>query len=303
VQLLKLRYLQLRRDLSYWVPLIAALVFFVSKWVSEVSETYCLGLAGVSLFFLANVHLNRRDLNFLSKYFTRPVSDVFVNYNLLVLPITTGMLANGYWLIALGFQACSGLLAFLKIKTGGPKLVFIHKYIPAEHFEWIAGIRKNFFIIVPLFLIAIFLSPVKFFAVVCLFLFNSIFLSFYASFEPLVMLNPEGRSTEAFLKRKIFFLSKIILISNVPLLLTNCFFHPDIAWFNISFVVGFLLLASCTVYIKYENYRPNDELRFQIDSLFLYAAAVIPFLLPVTFYLNYTHKKKAFHNLSNYIDQ
>ena len=152
------------------------------------------------------------------------------------------------------------------------------------------------------FLLCLFFSPVKFFGTVSLFLLNSIFLGFYSSFEPLVMLNPEHQDVDSFLKKKAWFFSKVILVLNIPLLLINSAFHIDIAWFNACFLAGFLLLASCAVYIKYASYKPNDELRFHIDYLLLFASALIPFLLPIAFLLNSSHKKKAIQNLLHYTD-
>jgi len=302
VQLLKLRFLQIKRDLGYWVIIIAAVVFFAAQGISEVSLNYALGLAGVFLFFLYAYHTNRKDLNFINKYFDEPKTNLCINYNLITLPVSIAIMVCGYWLITLALHLSVTSLIFLKIKVGGPKLVFIRKYIPSSQFEWIAGLRKNLFLIIPLLLIAIFFSPVKLFGVLALFLLNSTLLGFYSSFEPLVMLNPEGHTIQDFLKHKIGFFTKVILILNVPLLLINSVFQPDVAWYDVCFLGGFLLLASCSIYIKYESYKPNEELHFSIDSLFLYASALIPFLVPIAFFLNSQHKKKAIQNLSNYID-
>lgn len=302
MQLLKLRYLQLKRDLGYWVLIIAILVFFIVKGISEVSQLYTLSLTAVVLFFFYAYHSNRKDLNFINKYIDQPKKNLCFNYNLSVLPVSSALVFNNYWLLALGLHLGITLLVFIELKPGGPKLVFIQRYIPKAQFEWIAGLRKNLFIILPLLLIAVFLSPVKFFSVVALFVLNTVFLGFYNFFEPLVMLNPEGLETKEFLQKKVSFFTKVLILLNAPLLITNSFFHPDIAWFDACFLAGFLLIACCSVYIKYENYKPNDEIRFHIDSLLLFASAIVPFLLPIAFFLNSSHKKKAIQNLSHYID-
>lgn len=300
VQLLKLRYLQIKRDLGYWMIPILLSVFFVSKEISGQSQLYAVWLAAVCVLFLYTYHTNRKDLTFIKHYLAHPLRDVCINYNLLTLSVSLAIASSGWIPIAFALHLCVTVLVFIKLNFSGPPLLFIRKYLPASEFEWISGIRKNFIPLLILFLLALFLSPVKFFGPLALFLMNSIFLSFYNAFEPLSMLNPYNLPVEHFLKQKISFFIKVILILNVPLLLVNSVFHPDIIWFNLCFLIGFSMLASFSVYIKYANYQPKHDLKFHIDYLFFYAAALIPFLLPLSFFLNRSHKKKAIHNLLNY---
>lgn len=302
VQLLKLRYLQIRRDLGYWFIPILLSVFFVSKEISEQSQLYALSLGAVCILFLYVYHTNRKDLSFIKHYLAHPLRDVCINYNLLTLSVSLALALSGWIMIALCLHLFVSLLVFTKINFSGPAFLFIGKHLPSSEFEWISGIRKNFIPLLILFLLALLLSPVKFFGVVALFLMNSIFLSFYSEFEPLPMLNPNNLSAEHFLKQKISFFIKVLLVLNVPLLLVNSVFHPDIIWFNLCFLIGFSMLASFSVYIKYANYQPKHDLKFHIDYLFFYAAALIPFLLPLSFFLNISHKKKAIQNLLNYTD-
>ena len=300
VQLLKLRYFQIKRDLGYWVIIIAAVVFFAAKGISEVSLNYALGLAGVFLFLLYAYHNSRKDLNFITKYFNDPKTNICISYNLLTLPISSALLFQQHWILASGLHIGATLVVFIHIKSNVPKLVFIQKWIPPSQFEWIAGLRSNFYILIPLFILVLFFSPVKFFGPVTLFLVNTTFLGFYRYFEPLVMLNPEGLEAQEFLDRKNNFLIKTILALNLPPLIINSVFNLDVAWFNICFLIGFALLASCTIHIKYADYKPNEEQPFHIDSLIVFAAVLIPFFLPISYLLNRSYKKKALVNLTNY---
>lgn len=277
-------------------------MFFVSSNISTVSEQYCYSLAAIFIFLVWIYHNNRKDLHFISRYFISPKRNLQITYNLLALPVSAGMIAGHYVIPPLLLHAAVTLIPLLAFKTKAPGLAFTGRYLPSEHFEWISGLRKNFYLLLVLIPLAVFLSPVKFFGTLALFLVNSIFLSFYNVFEPLVMLNPEGLEAEVFLKRKIRFLCNMILGVNIPLLLVNATMHPDIAWFNACFVAGSLLLASCTVYIKYAFYTPNTEMSFHIDFLLLFASVIIPVLLPLTFLLHATYKKKALKHLSNYLD-
>jgi hypothetical protein len=300
VQLLKLRYFQIKRDLSYWFIIIVLGVFYVSKNVSEISFNYRLILSVSYLVILLNYHYNRKDLNFLSKYFGNPKLNLCLNYNLLTLPISLANFLSQNYLYCIVLHLSVTLIPFLVVKPSSPKLIFMKRFVPASQFEWIAGLRSSFYLLIPLFILVLFFSPVKFFGPVTLFLLNTIFLGFYKYFEPLLMLNPEGLSSEDFLDRKIKFLMKTILIFNVPPLLINSVFNLDVAWFNICFLIGFGLLASCTIYMKYSDYKPNEEQPFHMDSLLVFSAVLIPFFLPISYLLNKSYKKKALINLINY---
>jgi hypothetical protein len=302
VQLLKLRYFQLKRDLSYWVPIIATAVFFIAKEISGVSQQYSLFLTAAIVALLYAYHLNRRDLNFITHYLRNPALQVAVNYNLLVLPVSIALLVNHYWLLALALHAVVSCMVLFRLKPATPKLAFIGRYVAPEHFEWIAGLRTNLYSIVPLLLLALVLSPVKLFGVVALFMLNSIFMGFYSFFEPLCMLNPNALSTDKFLNRKVYFFSKIMLLLNVPLLTINALCHPEIAWFNACLLLAFLLLAACAVFIKYANYKPNERLGMHADFIILFAGIFVPYLLPLGILIYFSSRKKAIQNLLNYTD-
>jgi hypothetical protein len=298
MQLLKLRYFQLKRDLGIWVLILAALAFLISNAVAENSKQYLL------LFCLAivyNYHMQRRDLNFILKYFRAPRRQVAVNYNLLVLPVTAGMLLNAHYICSLALHGLVTLISLMNYKIRGPRLKFISRYIPPGHFEWISGLRKNFFIsflIIPILI----LSPVKLFGLAGLFLLNVIFISFYGSCEPLSMLNPGNLTARDFLRQKTKFFTRIIIITNVPVLAINSFFNQDAAWFNAGFLAGFLLLSACSIYIKYSNYKPNQNLPFHIDYLILSGALLIPYLLPLAIIVYFNNRKKAIQNLIHIYD-
>ncbi len=302
VQLLKLRYFQARRDLSYWVLIIAAAVFYVSKEVSELPALQGLYYTGLVSLLLYSYHLNRKDLNFLAKYFKNHKMQICLNYNLLVLPVTTAFALSSNWWLALLLHLLVSLTGFSGFKSGSFKLLFVSRYIPASQFEWISGVRKNFLLLCLLLVLTLILSPVKLFGLVALLLFNFVFLGFYNFFEPLLMLNPENLLPRDFLRKKISFLSNVLLCVNLPLLFINFLFNQEVLWFNIGFLFALLLLASSSVYIKYANYRPNESLRVSIDFLVLTASIFLPYLIPLGLLICFSSRKKAIANLSNYTD-
>lgn len=300
MQLLKLRYFQIKRDLGYWIPAIAAAAFYFSKEITSVSLTYCEVFLAIILVLLYSYHTNRTDFNFISKHLHLPYLQVCFNYNLLVLPLSIPVLFMPYWYLFFAFHAGISGLSFVRIHLRPTRFNFISKYLPPQHFEWISGIRKTPVFSVSLMLTALILSPVKLFGLIPLFLLNVGFTGFYNLFEPLILLNPQAQSAQQFLKTKVLFSLRMVLFTNLPLLVINSIFNPEALWFNGAFLASFLLVTASSVCIKYASYQPNQSLRFHIDFLFLYATVFLPYLLPLSFLIYFSNKRKAITNLSQF---
>jgi hypothetical protein len=302
VQLLKIRYLQAKRDLSYWVGIIVmALTYFSYTFVSDNTQQ---NFVIIALVFIAIVWFqnSRRDLNFITNYFGRTWLQTSINYNLSVLPISLGFVLKGEWRYTFLLLISISFLPLLKIQSSSPKLNFIHKIIPDEQFEWLSGIRSNFLFLIVLGIAVVFFSPVKLFAIVALFVFNTVLAGFYGYFEPRLMLNPQNLSIKKFLSLKIKFFVKVILITNIPILVVNSIFNTEAALFNLFFLLGFILLAATSVYIKYATYKPNESMGFSMDYLILIFSVILPYLLPLGIFIFFSTRKKAAHNLLNYLN-
>jgi hypothetical protein len=300
VQLLKLQYHHLKRDLGIWFIVLSVGAFFISQFIAAISQQHCLGVLGSALFLIYTYHVNRKDLNFVHRYLKDPKQQLAIGYNLLLLPVTLALVFNGYYFHVLAGHALVSSFSFFNIQISSTKLFFISKYIPAAQFEWISGIRKNFYLLIILFLLALILSPVKLFGIVPLLLINSVFLGFYNYFEPLVMLNPENLSPETFLTRKINFFRNVLFTANGPVLLINSILNPESAWFNVFFLFAFLIFASCSVYIKYSKYEPNGSLTASIDFLILFASLFFPYLIPLSIIIYFSSRKKAVERLKEF---
>ncbi len=300
MQLLRLRYFQLKRDLGIWLFIIAGGAFYFCLAFTAGNSFYGFVIAGMAALSIYLYHTNRKDRGFMHHYLEHAAQQVLLMYNLTVLPVSIALLFNAQWQPALLLHLCVSAISWLRpLQTTG-RLVFMRRLVPPQQFEWISGLRKNFYPILVLLLAAVILSPVKLFGLVALFLLNSLFLGFYGFSEPLLMLNPESLSPEDFLGRKINYLVKMVMIINSPLLLVNALFNPESAWFNLCFLMALLLLAACVIYIKYANYRPNAPQGFHLDFLILFGSLLLPYLLPLSFFLYYSNRKKAIAQLKHY---
>lgn len=301
MQLLKLRYFQLKRDPGVWVLIIAGAAFYLSYYISSAATTYSLVFAACCAVALAGYHINRIDFDFIHHYLDKTRKQILLNYTILMLPFSSGLIAAGHLEHAVGLQIFVAVISQLRPKISTQKFSFLQRLIPPEHFEWISGVRRNFYFILVFLLVAIILSPVKFFGLLALFLLNITFLGFYNFYEPLLMLNPRNLPIQEFLREKTDYTLKVVLVVNTPLLLVNSIFHFESSWFCLCFIFGFSLLASCAVYLKYAYYHPNGVQGFRIDFLILITGVLVPYLLPLCIYVYYSSRKKAILNLSHYL--
>lgn len=302
VQLLKIRIAQIKR--GYIPPLLIYLMLCVFIFYNSPGFDSQKSLVfTISTFFLIQqFHIKRSDLTFTKRYLNYHKFQIALNYNLIILPITIGMYFVTSYRYSVLIHLLVSTLPFIEVTSQSRTFLFIGKMIPPVHFEWISGLRKNLFIILFILLIVVVLSPVKLFPIALLFLLNLIFMDFYSHYEPLTMLNPKNLSINAFIDEKIFFSCKVFTFINAPILLINSIMHFDMITFNLLFFIGLILMFINVIYIKYATYEPKETLRFHADQILLTITAIVPYLIPISIYLLYSNRKKAYKNISNYIE-
>ena len=97
MQLLKLRFFPIKRDLSYWVFILSTALFFIAKEIANSSATNTLILIGIVWLILYNNFGSRKDLNFFSKNVVNYKLQIAINYNILILPISFSFLCTVNW--------------------------------------------------------------------------------------------------------------------------------------------------------------------------------------------------------------
>lgn len=299
MQLLTIRYYQAKRDLGIWTLIIAIALFYLAFEITGNTNLKTIVAVPVITWLGLISHFNnRRDLNFVARYFHRPRLQIILNYNLFTLPISLGLILNGHWIVSLLLHVSVCFIGLIRFKGQLMRLAFITTKIPAKHFEWISGVRNHFYSIAILLLLSVILSPVKLFGIVPLFLLNSIFTSFYNYNEPIHMLNPGNFSAQNFLREKASFNSRMTLYFNLPLLAINSLFNHDAFVFNVLFLIVFMLIATTTVYLKYGAYKPNQNSTYRLEYFFLFSPLVTPWLLPISIFIFYSARRKAVDNLN-----
>ncbi len=302
MQLARIRFYQLRRDLGAWTFIIAAAAFFIVREIVSEKPQYSWFISIILIFAIQQHFLQRKDLSFARSLFQNAKWQMVLNYNITLLPCTLAFVITGNLLPAIVTHGIGSILPWVTFKLAGPRYLFLGRLVPSSQFEWITGLRKNAPLLLILCMLAIALSPVKLFGIAALFLLNLTFIGFYSISEPRIMLNPHNTTVAKFLNDKIRFVITVILVTNLPLLVVNCLFHQEVIFINAGFLLSFLLLAANSVLIKYSNYQPGESLSFSGDMLILLAAVFIPYLIPIAIMLYFVNHKKARLNLSQFTD-
>lgn len=302
MELLKIRWFQIKR--AYLIPLLTYLLISLLVFcnLDSPSTLKLLSLIIAPSVILHLYHSKRTDLHFIKMQFMQPKLQIAVNYNLLILPTSIGILYSSAWYYSLFPHLLVSLIAFFESKIRRRTWHVITKHIPFEQFEWISGFRKHFPTIALLYLLSYVLFMAKLFPLIPLLVVSVTIMDFYSSYEPLVMLNPKDLSVKEFLDHKISFNIKILVIINGPVIILNSIIHPDMLASNLLFLLSILLCLINAIYIKYATYLPNDQLRFHGDFILLVLAIVIPYFIPISIIMMFINKKKAYKHLEQYFN-
>ena len=303
MQLLKIRYYQLKRDLGNLFFVIIILAFGLSYFFFDHPNQYGYYVTGIVLYILYSFNQSRKDLGFITKHFNKPQLNVVIEYQLALLPFSIPSLLTSYYYCFFILHGAAMLIALLNIKPSSTlKLLFLMKYFKND-FIIIAGIRKNFILLIVFSLTALILSPLKLFPFIALYLVNQIIYGFYNTNEGIQLLRAHELNAKQFLnhiiKRHLIYLA----ILNAPVLFINSIINMDMIYFNLFFLGYNLLTHSCIIYFKYGNYLPkkqtqNNQLKLIIISLGLF----LPYLAVLTVIYFFQSKKEATVNLTYYLD-
>jgi hypothetical protein len=302
LQLLKIRYYQIKNDLGFLFLVIAGIIaalsfFFFDK--TDNKQFYF--LAGV-IFVLIRFHTSRKDLNYVLKHLNHPIKQLIIEYQLFLLPFSIPSLLTQAWYFFFIIHAAGVAIACIKVNpTNVVWLPNISKYIPASQFEWVSGIRKSWLPILVCMLIALVLSSVKLFPLVALCFVNSSIMSFYTEAESRQMLTATSFYPKEIMIQKIIFSIKTILLVNAPVILINSIFNPDFIFINILFLLYCCLLIVFAVTCKYNAYKPNTSLNsISIQFALAFAAVILPYLMVLTAFLTVYYYQQAIKNLNYY---
>lgn len=303
MQLLRIRYYQIRRDLQFSFFLLVALVLWVSNRIYEPPAFYGWQYSALVIFILFSLQKGRRDLHFLFSHSQRPYFQLLAEYQLVLLMVSIPALFHQQYLYFGAIHATGCFLPLVKPRqTETLRFKFLGRWIPTSQYEWISGMRQQLIILLPLYLVALILSPVKLFPLVALWIINLSIQGFYIACEPVHVLHALNGTATDILKQKIRFALRLFALINGPVLVINLMVQRDgfipILLFTIYSIAG-ICLAICT---KYSYYKPGDLQRglaghMVINNMVLFS----PYLLPVPLLMLWRNWHKAVKNLQFYL--
>jgi hypothetical protein len=309
--LLKIRLLQLYRELvkAGWWAVLVALVIYVMVVIKIVRPSVAL-LQGSELtiffsLFIFFINSIRKDKRLLKQIFPENFKKyLFIEYLIFSLPFTIPYLFSNFKIGIVIFSFLCFLITQFDISVKlNPKnqAVILKEFIAINNFEWMAGMRKNQYLIILLYLFGIIISYWHFAGFITLGVITLLFSDFYNNCESQFILTLEENNSRYFiiskLKSHLWQYTKIIL----PFLLCYFLHYPEKYLFYLPLLL--IYYANFTLFIlnKYKSYIPNTYLHSNIVIVGLcFLGMFIPYLFPISIILVFVFYSKSITNLKGY---
>lgn len=255
------------------------------------------------LFLIIFIHLKRGDKLFLKSHFSNDKLFMLAEYTALSIPLICFFIIHKQWY---AISELSGLLIIvnLNIKARHSNLnTKLQKLIPDDAFEWKAGLRKQFFIIVPLWIIAALTSFFIGSVPIAIFILGALTLNFFEKGEPYGILMSYELNSKRFLLLKIKRQIQLLSIITLPLIGLFLVFHIDKWYIPVAEYLIFVCMHIYTIMIKYAFYKPNEESpAMRIFESIGLLGALIPVFLPVVWLLTLRFYIKSVNNLNFFLN-
>jgi hypothetical protein len=312
LELLKLRLIQAQRILKSVGLLYTVLIFFtyliiILKLFKSTQPESHQTAAILLIVSILSLHYSRPDKRFIYTTFHEKATLVFTwEYNIIAFLFSFPLLfgPNNYLFLIVHFAiSIISLIEFKPLNISFSSTYLIFPFIPKQFFEWRAGMRKNQFLILLLYFLAIGLG-IKFYAsFVILGLITFIISSFYNEAEPLNILLLNQTNAKDFIRKKLLSHLKYYLIFISPILLLYFFKYPDYLIFYVPLLIIYILNFLVFILNKYKSFVPNklNNSNTVIVSM-MFAGMFLPFLFPLSIILVFVYYRKSISNLNAYFN-
>ncbi len=254
------------------------------------------------LLLIMIVHFKRGDKLFLKSHFSNYKALMLAEYIILSIPVLCCFLIHKQWV---AISQLSGLLIIINIdlKARNSNLnTKLQELIPDDAFEWKAGIRKQFFIIVPIWIIAALTSFFIGSIPIAIFILGITILSFFEKCEPYQILLSVELSATKLLTLKVKRLLQLFSTLVIPLLVLFIVFNPDKWYIPVAEYFIFCSLLIYTIMTKYAFYEPNiKSSAAQIYVALGALGGMIPVFLPVVWLMTIFFYSKSVNKLNFFL--
>lgn len=306
--LIRIRYIQAIRIIkdgglgSVLLPFLIAFLSFASFKAYQNP-----GYGALTTFLLVilcfGIHLRRKDSTFAQLHLSNYHFQMYIEYILFTLPFAITALFTSHYFYFLVLLILLWFIPYLKYaSTQKTTLKNLYKLFPTAHsIEWVSGLRKAAFTIVPLYVLAIATCWMRFLPLLLLWFITTSILNFYSEHESIQILKTKHSNSKNFLSEKIMKHCTYICIFYAPILLLNIIFNHDFADINVLFLMIQLALIVFAINAKYSSYVPAQQnSASNISVAIISIASIVPYLLPLPIIFAIVYYKKAIQNLNNY---
>ncbi len=307
--LLIIRWKQIYRAVNeiglFRVVFLAGLfAFFVLFLYTKASNTLSSRLLSIGFLFLIwIIHVKRGDKLFLKSHFSNYKLLILSEYLILSLPVMLLIVIHQQWISLIGSLGLWLIINFdLKIKhlSLNTKL---QELIPSDSFEWKAGLRKHFYILVPLWIIAMATSFFVASVPIAIFILGLLMFSFFENGESSQILLSYEYSPKKLILHKMKRQIQLFSISVLPLIGMFLLFNFDKWYIPVAEYLIFCFLHIYLITAKYTFYEPNKRSpAVQILGGIGLVGGIIPIFLPVVWFLTIWFFHKSVNNLNFYLD-
>jgi hypothetical protein len=281
------------------IGFITALLFVKT---SKTPDSYY--SAVVFLSIVGAIHFKRQDKEFLKCHFNNYRLICFVEYLLLLVPILSFLLYHHQTIVAGTIIIAMGVLINFDVKPRQRSInTSLQRLIPYNCFEWKAGVRKNLYLIVTIWIVGLCTPFFIGSAPVVIFVLGIFSINFYETGEPIQMIMAFEKGTNKFIFYKLKMQFILFSILTIPLIIGFMIFHFERWYIPIFEYLIFLSLHIYVILVKYAFYEPNIKpVGAQLINAVGLFFAMIPFLIPVLWLLSIRFYLKAYENLNFYLN-
>jgi hypothetical protein len=268
-------------------PFFLYILYFQTKLVT--SSFY---LIGFFLSVVIAIQLSRKDLHFLRVHFIHYRILVMIEYMLISVPLMVCMILHGQWLLGSLYFLTLPAVSFIEIRIPvKSRNTLLQRGIPSLCFEWKSGIRKNFLLIIFLWITGLCTSFFMAGVPVVIFMLGIFPMTFYSKCEPLQMLIAPESGAGRLLMRKIVSNLVLFTVLTLPLLLAFLLSHAEYWYIPVVEYIIFAFVHAYTILVKYAFYVPEQNFSgsqafgmIGVMSLFLFFLMPLVWVLSIYFY-------------------
>jgi hypothetical protein len=304
--LLILRFKQIYRGIIgigliriFFLILFSGIVLFTKFSIEPFARFISVGF----LVILTIFHVKRGDRQFLRTHIDHDKLFMLVEYVLISIPILLLIVFQQQWSSLLLFISLAGIVQLnLNLKQASLTTA-VQRMIPSDAIEWKAGVRKQFFLLIPVWILAAVTSFHIASVPIAILVLGLTASSFFEQVEPVQLLMAYEVNPRDFIHKKIKRHLQLFTLSVLPLISLFLIFHFDKWYIPFGELVIFCFLHIYLITIKYAFFEPNKTP--PASSVFVgigIIAGIIPIFLPLVWLLSYRFYRKSITHLAYYLD-